>query len=54
MKVIAVVDDDGLVDLTDPLYLLMFLFIGGVEPFPSPWPESGADTTPDTLGPCLR
>jgi hypothetical protein len=41
-------NDSGVVDLTDPLYLLNFLFAGGDEP-PAPFSECGHDSSPDDL-----
>ena len=43
-------DDNGVIDLTDPIYLLRFLFQGGL-PVPPPGVEEiGPDPTPDSLG----
>lgn len=42
-------NDDGLLDVTDAVRLLFFLYRGGA-PLPQPYPELGADPTPDTLG----
>lgn len=44
-------DDDGHLGLTDAIYLLNYLFQGGPEP-PAPYPDPGADPTPDTYA-CL-
>lgn len=41
-------NDDGTVDLSDPLGLLEYLFEGG-EPLPEPGPACGVETTPDGL-----
>ena len=41
-------NDDVLVDVSDPVYLLDFLFRGGPEP-PPPFPYPGEDPEPDTL-----
>ncbi|MBN1419278.1 MAG: hypothetical protein JXP34_10905 [Planctomycetes bacterium] len=43
-------NDSGLVDLADAVYLLNFIFASGSAP-PPPYPERGADPTPDLL-PC--
>ena len=40
--------DDGDVNLSDAVYTLDFLFAGTVA-MPAPFPERGADPTPDTL-----
>ena len=46
----ADVDDNGIFDMTDPVYLLRFLFQGGAD-VPSPGvQEIGPDPTPDALG----
>jgi hypothetical protein len=42
------VNDDGSHNITDPLALLNFLFLGGVDPEP-PHPAAGTDPTPDRL-----
>ena len=42
-------DDNGLLNITDPVYLLGSLFLGGPAP-PEPYPSCGKDTTPDLLG----
>lgn len=44
-------NDSGIVDLSDALYLLRFLFQGGTAP-PVPYPQAGADPTPDELPDC--
>ena len=41
-------DDDGALNITDAIYLLRFLFLGGPAP-PAPYPEPGPDPTPDSL-----
>ena len=41
-------DDNGKVDLTDPVYVLLFLFRGGDEILP-PYPRRGRDPTRDSL-----
>lgn len=41
-------DDDGLLTLGDPIYLMVFLYLGG-PPVPPPYPEPGPDPTPDAL-----
>lgn len=43
------VNDDGVLNLKDPLWLLVFLFLDGPPP-PSPFPGLGPDPTPDMLG----
>ena len=43
------VTDDGIVDITDPIRLLGYLFLGSAEP-PAPFPACGQDTTADGLG----
>ena len=41
-------DDDGNLNITDPVRTLVFLFRGG--PFlPAPYPNAGIDPTPDTM-----
>ena len=45
-------NDDGLMDITDPIFFLNHLFQGGDAP-PAPYPAAGEDPTPDGLG-CLR
>ncbi|MEM7260535.1 MAG: hypothetical protein AAF488_00995 [Planctomycetota bacterium] len=42
-------NDDGAFDVSDPVYLLAFLFAGGPEPLP-PYPDCGTDATSDGLG----
>lgn len=41
-------DDNGSVNIADAVILLNFLFAGGPAP-PTPFPEAGADPTPDSL-----
>lgn len=41
-------DDNGGVNLTDAIYLLNFLFLGGPAP-PHPFPAPGVETGPDDL-----
>jgi len=41
-------NDDGAIDLTDAVFLLRFLFLGGSE-IPPPYPDPGRDPTPDGL-----
>lgn len=41
-------DDSGGLDLTDAIATLMFLFLGG-DPLPPPFPDPGADPSPDSL-----
>ena len=42
------VDDNGEIDISDPVFLLNFLFLGGAC-VPPPFPEPGADRTDDPL-----
>jgi hypothetical protein len=42
------VNDDGRMNISDPAFLLNFLFRSAEEP-PLPFPDAGADPTPDTL-----
>ena len=44
----ADVTDDSAVDISDSVYLLNFLFLGGSPP-PPPFPTPGEDPTPDDL-----
>ena len=44
----ADVNDDGRIDLADPIFCLDYLFRGGNPP-PGPFPAPGADPTADTL-----
>jgi hypothetical protein len=45
-------DDSGLLDLSDPVRVLLYLFLGG-EPAAAPGPrDCGEDPSPDGLGPC--
>ena len=44
------VDDSGILDTTDAVRLLQFLFQGGAAP-PAPFPAAGEDPTPDAI-PC--
>jgi hypothetical protein len=49
----ADLNDDGGVDLSDPIYLLLYLFEGGTPPPPPFDPTgktAGPDPTPDDLG----
>jgi len=41
-------NDDGEVDITDSIYLFVYLFLGGPTP-PPPFPYCGLDTTADGL-----
>jgi len=41
-------DDNGVIDISDPIYLLNYLFVGGGEP-PAPFPIAGLDPTDDEL-----
>jgi hypothetical protein len=44
-------NDDGILDVSDPVYLLFALFIPGSPPPPPPYPEPGEDPTfRDSLG----
>ncbi|MGQ9592467.1 MAG: MBL fold metallo-hydrolase [Planctomycetota bacterium] len=45
----ADVDDDGAANVSDPIYLLRFLFLGGPPP-PAPWAGCGTDPTADAFG----
>ena len=45
-------DDNGALQITDPIYVLDYLFRGGL-PIAAPYPSAGADPTEDTLG-CER
>jgi hypothetical protein len=42
-------NDDGSIDISDAVRLLMFLFAQG-DPVPDPFPDCGTDPTPDSLG----
>jgi hypothetical protein len=42
-------NDDGTLDITDAIFILAHLFLGGPAP-PRPYPEPGDDPTPDALG----
>ncbi len=44
-------NDTGVLDLTDAVFLLGFLFMGQAPPAP-PFPQPGVDESPDRLGPC--
>ena len=51
-------DGNGNMDITDGIYLLDFMFLGGPEP-PPPFPDCGPDPTIDeltcdTFPPCLE
>ncbi|HNR98563.1 MAG TPA: hypothetical protein PKX48_02095 [Planctomycetota bacterium] len=43
------VNDDGVLDIADPIYLFQYLFAGGPPP-PEPFETKGLDPTPDELG----
>jgi len=44
-------NDDGMLDISDPIYLLFYLFIANSPPPPAPFPEAGNDPTfRDNLG----
>ena len=45
------VDDTGVVDVSDAIYVLDYLFKSG-SPIPLPFPEAGIDPTDDDLAPC--
>ncbi len=45
-------DDTGVVDITDGIYLLNYLFLGGSQPR-DPYPLSGLDPTNDDLPACI-
>jgi hypothetical protein len=46
----ADINDDGILDVSDPVYTLFHLFLGG-QPPPPPWPSVGKDPTfRDNLG----
>jgi hypothetical protein len=42
-------DDSGELSITDPIYLLGFLFLGQ-RSIPEPYPDCGTDPTTDGLG----
>ncbi|HZN60265.1 MAG TPA: hypothetical protein VFD71_19490, partial [Planctomycetota bacterium] len=45
-------DDNGRLEITDPIRILGYLFLGGTQP-PAPGPNAcGPDPTPDALGAC--
>ena len=44
----ADVDDSGVLDVRDPLWILLYLFAGGGAP-PEPFLACGGDPTPDDL-----
>jgi hypothetical protein len=46
-------NDSGTVDITDGIYILLHLFLGGGPP-PSPFPQPGYDPTKDALPVCFR
>ena len=41
-------NDDGTIDVSDAVQILLFLFAGGTT-LPEPYPELGIDLTPDPL-----
>ena len=45
-------NDDGALDISDGVFVLLFLFGGGEAP-PEPFPDPGTDPTPDGLS-CLE
>ena len=42
-------NDTGRVDLSDAVFILNYLFVGGAVP-PAPFRQCGLDPTPDELG----
>lgn len=46
-------NDDGLVDISDSIYLLRWRFMEGLPP-PSPFGHCGIDRSPDALGACSQ
>ncbi len=42
-------DDNGVLEIIDAVYLLNFLFLGGLAPA-EPFPTCGPDPTPEGLG----
>jgi hypothetical protein len=44
-------NDDGKLDIGDPIFLLSFLF-RGARPMPAPYPGAGTDPTPDGIPDC--
>ncbi|MCZ6792794.1 MAG: DUF1565 domain-containing protein [Planctomycetota bacterium] len=44
-------NDDGMLNLSDGIYILQYLFLGEREP-PEPFQQRGWDETPDQLPPC--
>ena len=42
-------NDDGVLDISDAIFLLRALFQGEAQP-PEPYPFPGPDATPDSLG----
>ena len=42
-------NDDGVLDISDPIFTLLYLFADGSPP-PAPFPNCGVDMTPDSLG----
>ena len=45
------VNDDGVIDISDVVFLLNHLFQNGKNP-PLPYPDAGTDTTDDRLSDC--
>ncbi|MCA8960546.1 MAG: FG-GAP repeat protein, partial [Planctomycetes bacterium] len=45
-------NDDSLIDISDPIYTLAYLFGGGIAP-PPPWSACGPDPTVDALADCV-
>lgn len=48
----ADIDDNGVIEITDPIALLGQLFLGHPDQIPGPFPECGGDLTEDDLGAC--
>lgn len=46
------VNDDGALTIADAVYLLSALFVPGANAIPAPYPNTGADPTPDALANC--
>lgn len=43
-------NDDGALDVADPIYVIGYLFVPGKPSPPPPFPEAGVDPTPDAIG----
>lgn len=50
--VIVSADDSGVIDITDPVYILQYLFLAGPI-LPPPYPEKDFDRTRDQLA-CIE